>query len=547
MPIALPRTHNPAETRAWSALSQLAQDPRATDLRRLFAEEPERFGQNSGRVGDLFIDFSKQRLNRSVRSELLELAESMQMAAWIAALFSEAEINNTEHRAAMHWALRLPEAGADFAPSPQTLHLVLATRHKMYALAENLRQQRWLGASGKPLRKVVNLGIGGSDLGPRLVCDALLPSSEGSIRTAFVANVDAGELTRVLTHTPPEETLFVVTSKTFTTQETLRNAQSAKAWLEAGLGRPKDCGAHFLAVTANPRAAQEFGVPADHILPMWDWVGGRYSVWSAVGFSVAAQIGRQAFDAFLAGGHEIDRHFRTMPLSENLPVLLALIGVWNRNFLGFPDLAVVPYLRGLELFAPYLQQLVMESNGKAVRRDGAPLQYAACPAVWGTVGTSGQHAYFQWLHQGGGAPVDFVLAAQGETDLPEHQEMLLANALAQAQAFLQGKTAEQARIETPAEPELAAHRQFQGGRPSTTILMPRLDAARLGQLLALYEHITFAQAALWGINPFDQWGVELGKTMAGPLLTALRGGTEPADLDASTKGLLRELQSLRQK
>jgi len=545
MPPALPRIQNPAETEAWKALKKAARDEQANSLQRLFAEDPARFADWCGAAGDLFADFSKQRWNAVARAQLLALAEAMQLPGWIAALFSGAEVNNTEHRAAMHWALRLPEAGAPFAPDAETLKVIFSNRGKMYALAESLRRGRWLGTTGKPLRKIINLGIGGSDLGPRLVCDALRPMSDGKIETAFVANVDGDELLRALSDASPEKTLFVVTSKTFTTQETLRNALSARDWLRAKLGPQASLKAHFLAVTSNTGAARDFGVDENHILPMWDWVGGRYSVWSAVGFAVAAQIGTRAFDEFLAGAHEIDRHFRGAPPAQNLPVLLALIGVWNRNFLGYADVAVVPYARGLELFPSYLQQLEMESNGKSVRRDGEPLGYASCPAVWGTIGTSGQHAYFQWLHQGSGAPVDFILSARSRNDLRDHHEMLLANALAQAQAFLQGKPASEALRELPAAPELAAHRSFEGGRPSTTLVLPELDARRLGELLALYEHKTFVQAVIWGLNPFDQWGVELGKTLAGPLLSALRGGPEPEGLDASTRGVLHRLQELR--
>ncbi|MBI3150030.1 MAG: glucose-6-phosphate isomerase [Betaproteobacteria bacterium] len=515
------------------------------DSRALFAAEPERFAHWSFQCGDLLVDFSKQRWHAEALAALLALAEQTALSDWINALFAGAHVNNTEDRAAMHWALRRSTVDVN---SPSGLETeVLRVRKRMYTLAEGLRGGRQLGATGRPLSCIVNLGIGGSDLGPRLVCDALIPFAQPNLRAAFVANVDGAELSRVLHDAPPESTLFVVTSKTFTTQETLRNALSARDWLRAKLGAEASIGAHFLAVTANPSAAGEFGIDAERILPMWDWVGGRYSVWSAVGFTVAAMIGPAAFELFLKGAAVVDEHFRKRPLARNVPVLMAMVGIWNRNFLGYPDHAVVPYARGLELFAAYLQQLEMESNGKSVARDGKLATPVTCPAVWGTVGTSGQHAYFQWLHQGTlGAPVDFVLIARGESRLPDHQEMLLANALAQAQALLHGKEQAVADAEHPGAPQLAAQRSFAGGRPSTTLVLPELDPFHLGQLLALYEHKTFAQGVLWGVNPFDQWGVELGKTLAAPLLNALRGGLEPNALDGSTRGLLRHLLKLRQ-
>ena len=540
----LPKTTDPLATIAWSRLRDLSAPGTLPELCDLLAGEPDRFERWVLRCGDIICDFSKQRANTAVREALFALAREVALPEWIEALFSGAEVNNTEGRAAKHWALRL--TGADDASSRELFATVLDARQRMYQLAEDLRAGRLIGASGRPLRQLVNIGIGGSDLGPRLACDALAPYCATELAAAFVANVDAAELGRVLAHCRADETLFVVTSKTFTTQETLRNAQSAKAWLRAALGGEAELGAHFVAVTSNPEAAAAFGIDADRVLPMWDWVGGRYSVWSAVGFTLAAMIGPKGFDAFLGGGAEIDRHFRVSPLAKNAPVLAALFGLWNRNFLNFADQVVVPYARGLELFAAYLQQLDMESNGKGVNRLGQPLGMASCPAVWGTVGTSGQHAYFQWLHQGiPGAPVDFVLVAQPEVAWAEHHEMLLANALAQSQALLQGKALSAALAETPARTDLAAHRSFPGGRPSTTLLLPRLDPRRLGQLLAFHEHKTFAQGVLWGVNPFDQWGVELGKNLASPLLDALRGGPEPEALDASTRGLLREIKALR--
>jgi len=432
----------------------------------------------------------------------------------------------------------------------------------MRTLASQIRGGLRVGATGRPIRAIVNLGIGGSDLGPLLVCSALAPpprakSSTGphteGVDVSFVANVDPAALTRALAPLDPATTLFIVTSKTFTTQETLANASSGRAWLGAALGKGVDVSAHFLAVTSNVAAARAFGVASNDILPIWDWVGGRYSLWSAVGLAIALKLGWDRHAELMAGAASIDAHFRSEPLERNLPVLLGLVGYWNAAHLRHPDRVVVPYAQTLFRLPSFLQQLVLESNGKRVARDGGELKGPSAAALWGEVGTNGQHAFFQWLHQGTReAPVEFIVPVRALQPLGNQQMLLVANALAQAQALLVGRSAAGIRAELQGRgtsgPELEAEvaaRVCPGNRASTTILMPELNAYRLGQLIALYEHRTFVEAVLFGINPFDQFGVELGKTLAGPIIAALSGTSALTDsADASTRGLVAHVRAL---
>jgi glucose-6-phosphate isomerase len=401
----------------------------------------------------------------------------------------------------------------------------------------------------------VNIGIGGSDLGPALVCEALSGprvSRRDGIDVAFVSNVDPEHLTRALAGLDPATTLFIVTSKTFTTTETLRNAASAREWLAASLGGGTGLARHFVAVTANVDAARAFGVASGDVLPMWDWVGGRYSLWSAAGVSIALRCGWDAFAALLAGAASVDEHFRSAPLESNLPVLLGVVDFWNAQLLGYPQRVVVPYAQALARLPAFLQQLSLESNGKSVTRDGAPLGSPSAPALWGEPGSNAQHAFFQWLHQGTHVtPVEFVVPVRAAHPLSDQQTVLVANALAQAQALMTGKPLAAARTELAAKglaPEAidtqAPHRVCPGDRPSTMLLLPELNARRLGQLLALYEHRTFVEGVLCGINSFDQWGVELGKALAGPILSALRDGADPDAADGSTRGLIAHLRTL---
>jgi len=495
-------------------------------LAELFAADAERFSRLSLSWDQWLADWSKQRVTPQAMDALIAFAHERNLPAWISALYSGEKINLSEGRPVLHTALRQQ----DDTP------LLVDGSDVVAQVRGGLR----LGASGRPLRHVVALGIGGSDLGPKLICDALAPprgSRGDGADVAFVSNVDPEHLTRALAGADPATTLFIVTSKTFTTGETLANAHAARAWLAQALGAGGALAAHFIAITGNDEAARAFGVAGTDILPIWDWVGGRYSLWSPVGLPIAIRCGWDSFAELLAGAASIDRHFRDTPLERNLPVLLALVDFWNARMLGFPQRIVAPYAEALKLLPSYLQQLTLESNGKSVLRDGSPVDGPTAPALWGGPGTDGQHAYFQWLHQGtSAAAVEFIVPVRAAHPLGEQQALLVANALAQAQALMRGKSLDEARAEVAraakgtavaAADALAASRVCPGNRPSTTLLLPELNARRLGQLIALFEHRTFVEGVLLGINSFDQWGVELGKALAAPLFSALKGGVEP--------------------
>jgi len=527
---------------AWRALQAHAGAGAGLTLNDRFAADPGRARQFSLEGAGLFLDYSKQRIDARTMELLLALAEQQDVPGWISRMFSGEAINHTERRAVGHVALRAPRgveirmAGENVVPA---VHRVL---DRMHAFADAVRSGEWRGATGQPITDIVNIGIGGSDFGPRMVWDAL---SDPSIkpRVHFVANVDGAQLSTVLYRLKPERTLFIVTSKTFTTQETMANARSARHWLTSALGEDA-VDKHFVAVSTNQAEVEKFGIHADHMFEFWDWVGGRYSLWSSVGLSNIVALGPDRFRALLDGAHAMDEHFRHAPLFANLPVVLGLLAVWNNNFLGAASQVVAPYSQRLRRFVGWLQQLEMESNGKGVDRQGRRLDYATTPALWGDVGTNAQHAFFQMLHQSDGLhPVDFILPIAPLHSLPEQQPLLIANCLSQSAALMRGKTADEVRAELRArgmpEHELDAavpHRVFTGNRPSNTILMPRLDDWHLGALCALYEHRTFVMSAIWNINAFDQWGVELGKQLA-QQVAAAQGGANAA-LDASTVQLL---------
>jgi len=534
---------------AWQALIDHRRALAGSSLASLFAADPQRFAHLSLTWDDWLADWSKQRLTAATMALLVAYARARNLPAWIAALFAGEKINLTEQRAALHTALRqqgdtpLLQDGVDVIPA------IRATQARMRTLAAQLRGGVRLGATGRPIRDVIHIGIGGSDLGPRLVCSALTgprASRRQGIDVTFISNVDPEHLSRALVGLDPATTLFIVTSKTFATAETLRNATSAREWLAAKLGGGTALAAHFIAVTANAAAARSFGVAGADVLPLWDWVGGRFSLWSAAGFAIAVRCGWDRFAELLAGAATMDTHFRDAPLPRNLPVLLALVDFWNAQAPGASQRIVVPYAHALSRLPSYLQQLLLESNGKSVTRDGAPVDQSTAPGLWGEPGTDSQHAFFQWLHQGTHTvPVEFVVPLRAAHPLADQQAMLVANALAQAQALYAGKPLAAVRAELaaagmdPAAIDLQApHRVCPGNRPSTMLLLPELNARRLGQLLALYEHRTFVEGVLAGINSFDQWGVELGKGLAGPLYAALRDGTEPGSADQSTLGLL---------
>ena len=526
-------------------------------LAALFAAEADRFSRLSLSWDGWLADWSKQRVTAEAMASLLDYARERNLPSWIAALLSGEKINLSEGRAVLHTALRQQDDTPILVDGHDVIPQIRAAQSRVRAMAEDIRGGKRLGATGRPLRHVVAIGIGGSDLGPKLACDALGPlrgARGDGVDVAFVSNVDPEHLTRALAGLDPATTLFIVTSKTFTTKETLANAHSARGWLAASLRAGDALSAHFIAVTGNADAARAFGIAGADVLPVWDWVGGRYSLWSPVGLPIAIRCGWDAYADMLAGAAAVDRHFRTAPLERNLPVLLALVDFWNTRCLSVPQRIVVPYAEALKLLPSYLQQLVLESNGKSVLREGAPVDGPTAPALWGAPGTDGQHAFFQWLHQGTSvASVEFIVPVRAAHPQGDQQALLVANALAQAQALMQGKSPAEARAEvartspgaTPAVASaLAANRVCPGNRPSTTLLLPELDARRLGQLIALFEHRTFVEGVLFGINSFDQWGVELGKSLAGPLVTALRDGVEPAGVDASTRGLAASVNAL---
>jgi len=523
-------------TEAWAALrGHYEAHGRDFDLRDAFARDPQRFAHFSFEAPELFADLSKNLVDVATLRFLLDLARECGVEARRDAMFAGAPINTTEGRAVLHTALRAPRGAGPFSDD---VHGVLDT---MLAYAETVRDT---AASG--IRDVVNIGIGGSDLGPQMVVPALDAFVHPKIDFHFVSNVDGHDIAPVLRRLDPATTLFVIASKTFTTQETMANAHAARAWFVARGGT--DTAKHFVATTTNVKAAAEFGITTT--FGFWDWVGGRYSLWSAIGLPVALAIGADHFRALLAGAHAMDRHFADTPLEKNVPALLGLIDVWYRNFHGFGSRSVAPYHQGLKRLPAYLQQLEMESNGKRVDLDGAALPYGTSPVVWGEPGTNGQHAYFQMLHQGTDTiPVEFIAVKQPTHSFGDLHTKLLANCLAQSQALMLGKTTAQALTERAPTASraldadtVARHRTFPGNRPSTTLLLEQLTPRALGALIALYEHRVFTSGALWGINSFDQWGVELGKALANDLLPRLASG-DTTGLDASTAGLLARLRS----
>ena len=538
---------------AWQALERHAKAIAGLHLRELFEGDPDRFARFSLRDGDLLLDYSKNRVTEETMRLLLDLARQAELEAWRARMFRGERINTTEDRAVLHVALRNRSNRPILVDGQDVMPQVNAVLARMRDFSERVRDGVWRGHTGETVTDVVNIGIGGSDLGPYMVCEALKPYQRPDLRPHFVSNVDGAHLLDTLAGLDPARTLFVVASKTFTTQETMTNAASARAWLIGRLGDESAIARHFVAVSTNTRAVAAFGIDRANMFEFWDWVGGRYSLWSAIGLPIALAVGFARFEELLAGAHAMDEHFRTAPLERNMPVILGLLGVWYRNFLGACSHAVLPYDQHLHRLPAYLQQAAMESNGKSVRRDGARVDYATGPIIWGEPGTNGQHAFFQLIHQGTELiPADFLAAALSQTPLGDHHDKLLANFFAQTEALAFGKTADEARAELEAEglsgPALEAllpHKVFEGNRPTTSILYRRLDPATLGRLIALYEHKIFTEGVLWEINSFDQWGVELGKQLAKEILPQLTGSEPIANHDSSTNGLINHMKALR--
>jgi glucose-6-phosphate isomerase len=542
------------ELAAWQALAAHATALRGVHLRELFAADAGRFERFSGRLDDLLVDWSKQRVTEETMALLVDLARASGLEARRDAMLRGERINVTEDRAVLHTALRNRSGTPVLVDGVDVMPEIDAVLDQMRRFSDAVRDGSWRGHTGETITDVVNIGIGGSDLGPLMVCQALEPYARPDLRAHFVSNVDGAHLQQVLAGLDPARTLLIVASKTFTTQETMTNAHSARDWLLAAMGDAAAVGRHCVAVSTNREAVTAFGIDPANMFVFWDWVGGRYSLWSAIGLSIAVHLGFERFSELLDGAHAMDRHFATAPLETNLPAILALIGIWNSNFLGAESQAILPYDQHLARFPAYLQQGDMESNGKSVTLDGRPAGYPTGPIIWGEPGTNGQHAFYQLIHQGTRlVPCDFLAAAESQTPLGDHHAKLLANFFAQSEALAFGKTAAEVRAElegqgaAPALVErLVPHKVFTGNRPSTSILYRRLTPWRLGSLIALYEHKIFTQGVVWDVNSFDQWGVELGKQLAGRILPKLADASPVTGLDSSTGGLINHFKALRE-
>jgi glucose-6-phosphate isomerase len=532
---------------AWSALEKHYQKAKDLNLRHLFAEDRKRGERLAVEAAGIYLDYSKHRITDETLRLLLQLAQESGLRARIDAMFQGERINVTENRAVLHVALRAPRDATILFDGENVVPQVHAVLDKMADFANRLRSGAWKGHTGKRIRNVINIGIGGSDLGPVMAYEALRHYSERAMTFRFVSNVDGTDFAEAVRDLDPVETLFIVSSKTFTTLETMTNAHTARAWLLAGLmGEESAIAKHFVAVSTNAEQVAKFGIDTANMFGFWDWVGGRYSMDSAIGLSTMLAIGPDNFRAMLDGFHEMDEHFRTAPFERNLPVLLGMLGVWYSDFFGAQTIAVLPYEQYLKRFPAYLQQLTMESNGKHVTLDGIRVDYDTGPIYWGEPGTNGQHSFYQLIHQGTRLiPCDFIAFAQALNPLGRHHDMLMANVFAQTEALAFGKTAEEVRAEGTPD-RLLPHRLFEGNRPSNTILLDRLTPGALGKLVALYEHSVFTQGTIWQIDSFDQWGVELGKILAQRIIPQLESAAEPKlEHDSSTNALIRRYRALK--
>jgi glucose-6-phosphate isomerase len=531
---------------AWAKLRSHHSEIAPRHLRELFASEPDRCERLSAEGAGLYLDYSKHRVTPETTRLLVELAGQAGLRERIEAMFSGDPINVSENRSVLHVALRMPANRSLIVDGVEVVRQVHEVLDRMASFCEQVRSGQWRGHTGRPIRNIVNIGIGGSDLGPAMAYEALRHFSARELAFRFVSNVDATDFVEATRDLDPAETLFIVSSKTFTTLETMTNAHSAREWSLAALGDEAAVAKHFVAVSTNARASSEFGIDTTRMFGFWDWVGGRYSLESAIGLSTMLAIGPARYREWLSGFHAIDEHFRTVPHERNLPVLMGLLAVWYSNFFGAQTVGVMPYDQYLKRFPAYLQQLAMESNGKHVRLDGAPVDCDTGAIYWGEPGTNGQHSFYQLLHQGTRlVPLDLIGFAQSLNPLRNHHDLLMSNVFAQAEALAFGKTAEQVRAEGTPE-AVVAHRVMEGNRPSSTILAKRLTPHTLGALIALYEHSVFTQGVIWGIDSFDQWGVELGKALAKRIAPELEAEDEPAlEHDSSTNALIRRYRSLR--
>lgn len=531
---------------AWKSLKNHYQTIKDIHMRELFAKDAQRFDRFSLRFNDILFDYSKHRITSETMRQLMQLAKESQLHDRISRMFAGEKINTTEHRAVLHTALRNRSNRPILVDEQDVMPDINRVLGKMREFSEQVRNGEWKGATGEAIRDVVNIGIGGSDLGPLMVTEALMPYAGNEPNLHFVSNVDATHLAETLKRVKPETTLFLVASKTFTTQETMANAHSARSWLISALENQQAVASHFVAISTNREQVVQFGIDPNNMFEFWDWVGGRYSLWSAIGLSIALAIGMDNFEELLAGAHEVDEHFRTAPLEQNIPVIMGLLGIWYNNFFAAESHVILPYDQYLHRFPAYLQQGDMESNGKSITLDGIAVDYSTGPIIWGEPGTNGQHAFYQLLHQGTKLiPADFIAPMESHNPIGDHHKLLLSNLFAQPEALMKGKTAEEARIELHQEglsperiEELLPHKTFPGNRPSSSILFKKLTPRTLGSLIALYEHKIFTQGVIWNLNSFDQWGVELGKQLAKTILPELAQSSPVTSHDGSTNGLI---------
>jgi glucose-6-phosphate isomerase len=537
---------------AWIALQAHYRQIQHFSMREAFEREPGRFDTFSLRMGDILFDYSKNRITEQTLPLLIGLAQSAKLEEKIQAMFSGAEINVTEHRAVLHVALRNRSNRPIYVKGKDVMPDVNKELAKMRVFCGRVRSGEWKGFSGKTITDIVNIGIGGSSLGPKMVSAALKPYSSKGLKAHYISNIDAGDLIGTLENLSAETTLFVIASKSFGTQEAMVNAKSARDWFLAQAGHDRAAVAkHFVAISTNAKLVAEFGIDPENMFELWDWVGGRFSLWSAVGLSIALYVGMDSFEELLQGAFEADEHFRTAPFEKNIPVIMGLLGIWYSNFFGAQSYALLPYDYSMRYFSDYLQQGDMESNGKSIDLDGNKIDYDTGQIVWGQQGTNGQHAFFQLIHQGTKlVPCDFHVAANSFNDLPEHHEILVSNFLAQTEALMRGKTRQEVLQELPPEQQrdsvLVAAKVFDGNKPSNSFLYKQLTPKTLGTLLAFYEHKIFVQGVIWNINSFDQWGVELGKVLAKAILPEIKNAEVIASHDCSTNGLINAYKKLRQ-
>lgn len=534
----------------WQALNQHKKDIEPISLREMFKSDATRFDQFHIQFNDLLLDYSKHLISKETINLLVKLAKEADIEGWRDRMFKGEKINSTEHRAVLHTALRNQNETSIMSDGEDVMPKIKNVLKKMKRFSEEVRSGQWKGFTGRAITNVINVGIGGSDLGPSMVCQALKPYSSKTITPYFVSNVDGADLFQALEKCDPETTLFIIASKTFTTQETMTNAYSARDWFLKAAKDNQHIKKHFVALSTNQHAVSQFGIDTENMFEFWDWVGGRYSLWSAIGLSIAVYIGMDNFEELLKGGFEMDEHFKTAPIQQNIPMMMGLLGIWNINFFNFSTHAILAYDQGLSKLAPYLQQADMESNGKFMNRDGARIDFHTGPVLWGEVGTNGQHAFYQLLHQGTEiAPADFIMPIESHYQIgkggDEHHRILLSNFIAQTQSLMLGKTYDEARAEIEKQgfegediESFIPQKTFEGNRPTSSILFQKLTPKTLGHLIAMYEHKIFTQGIIWNINSFDQWGVEYGKQIAKQVLPKLSEKTPSHDFDSSTNGLI---------